>query len=85
MVKKLHIFAKEQGIDILETMTQVILNIKNKSDLPFLRKLSKRMGWTISGNEKPNSETIAAMLEAESDAELEDFDLDSFHKMVESL
>ena len=63
-------------------MTQVILNITNKRDLPFLKKLSKNMGWTIFEQETPNAETIAAMQEAESGTELEDFDLDGLHKMV---
>ena len=68
------------------SMTQVILNnIRNKKDLPFLKKLSKNIGWTISGQDTPNAETIAAMREAESETELEDFDLDGFHKMVASL
>lgn len=66
-------------------MTQVILNIKNKRDLPFLKRLSKNMGWTISAQDTPNAETIAAMREAESDAELEDFDLEGLHKMVAAL
>ena len=66
-------------------MTQVILNIKNKRDLPFLKRLSKNMGWTFSEQDTPNAETIAAMREAESGAELEDFDLESLHKMVASL
>ena len=52
-------------------MTQVILNIKNKRDLPFLKRLSKNMGWTISEHDIPNAETIAAMREAESGIELE--------------
>ena len=63
-------------------MTQVILTIKNKRDLPFLKRLSKNMGWTISGQDTPNEETIAAMREAESGVELEDFDLEGLHKMV---
>ena len=63
-------------------MTQVILNITNKRDLPFLKKLSKNMGWTIFEQGTPNAETIAAMQEAESGTELEDFDLDGLHKMV---
>ena len=66
-------------------MTQVILNIKNKRDLPFLKRLSKNMGWTISGQDTPNAETMAAMREAESGAELEDFDLEGLHRMVEAL
>lgn len=66
-------------------MTQVILNIKNKRDLSFLKRLSKNMGWTISEHDTPNAETIAAMREAESGIELEDFDLEGLHKMVDSL
>ena len=38
----------------IRIMTQVILNIKNKRDLPFLKRLSKNMGWTISGQDTPN-------------------------------
>ena len=48
-------------------MTQVILNIKNKWDRPFLKRLYKNMEWTISGQDTPNTSTIAAMREAESD------------------
>ena len=66
-------------------MTQVILNIRNKRDLPFLRRLSKNMGWTISGQDTPNATTVAAMQEAESGVELEDFDLEGLHNMVASL
>lgn len=47
-----------------------------------MKKLSKNMGWTIFEQETPNAETIAAMQEAESGTELEDFDLDGLHKMV---
>ena len=43
------------------------------------------MGWTISGQDTPNEETIAAMREAESGVELGDFDLEGLHKMVASL
>ena len=43
------------------------------------------MGWTISGQDTPNAETMAAMREAESGAELEDFDLKGLHRMVEAL
>ena len=50
-----------------------------------MKRLSKNMGWTISGQDTPNADTIAAMREAESGAELEDFDLESLHKMVASL
>lgn len=66
-------------------MTQVILNIKNKKDLPFLKRLSKNMGWTISEQDIPNAETLAAMREAESGIELEDFDLKELHRIVASL
>ena len=61
------------------------MNIKNKRDLPFLKRLSKNMGWTISGQDTPNAKTIAAMREAESGADLEDFDLEGLHKMVATL
>lgn len=27
-------------------VTQVVLNISNKKDLPFMRHLSKKMGWS---------------------------------------
>lgn len=50
-----------------------------------MKKLSKNMGWTIFEQGTPNAETIAAMQEAESGTELEDFDLDGLHKMVASL
>ena len=70
---------------LVNVMNQVILNIKNKRDLSFLKSLSKRMGWTISGQDIPNEETLAAMREAESGDELENFDLEGLHKMVASL
>ena len=66
-------------------MTQVVLTIKSKSDLPFLRKLSKNMGWSMSRIEEPNEATIAAMKEVESSADLETFDLDGFHNYVSAL
>ena len=33
-------------------MTQVVLNIKNKKDIPFLMKLSKKFGWTATTQTK---------------------------------
>ncbi|MCH5173725.1 MAG: hypothetical protein J1D85_05905 [Bacteroidales bacterium] len=50
-----------------------------------MKRLSKNMGWTISEQDIPNAETLAAMREAESGIELEDFDLKELHRIVASL
>ena len=67
MAGKLLTFA-ERGIKKpAYVMTQVILNIKNKWDRPFLKRLYKNMEWTISGQDTTNTSTIAAMRKAEFD------------------
>lgn len=72
----------------LTIMTQVLVSIRNKRDLPFLAKLSKNMGWTISqlnAEDEPNETTLAAMREVESGKDLVSFDLDAFRRHVASL
>ena len=67
MAGKLLTFA-ERGIKKpAYVMTQVILNIKNKWDRPFLKRLYKNMEWTISGQDTTKTSTIAAMRKAEFD------------------
>lgn len=45
-------------------MTQVVLNISNKKDIPFLKHLSKKMGWTVSTHEKSGVELGLEDIEA---------------------
>ena len=63
-------------------MTQVVLNIKNKRDLPFLRKLSRNMGWTISSSEELNETTVAAIKEIENGGGTRCDSLDDYMKAV---
>ena len=73
-------------------MTQLILNIEDKSVLPMLRKIVRCFkGVTIVPEKKsledfePNEETRAAMRETESGVGLEPFDFDAFHSLAQAM